>query len=105
MQLIQNYFNIKLLPVSGHVNQYHELTVNKEFKHYSFINTIGCVNSYHNYGSFSSKHPLKISANSKDGVVMAIEHCELPIFGHMWHPEREYPFNKNQIFFKKSFFG
>ena len=30
MQLIQNYFNIKLLPVSGHVNQYHELTVNKD---------------------------------------------------------------------------
>tara|TARA_B100001093_G_scaffold520394_1_gene615407 strand:- start:5284 stop:5916 length:633 start_codon:yes stop_codon:yes gene_type:complete len=105
MQLIQNFFNIKLTPVTNHVDIYHKLFVSKKSKHYSFINKLTLVNSYHNFGTLSSKPPLNTAATSEDGVVMAVEHYELPIFGHMWHPEREYPFNKDQIYFIKYFFG
>lgn len=55
----------KGLPKSFNVTRYHSLIVDK--------NTI--------------KPPLKITAQTKDGIIMAIEHETLPLYGVQFHPE------------------
>lgn len=65
---IQIYGQSKLfkgLPKNFNVTRYHSLIVDK--------NTI--------------KAPLKITAQTKDGIIMAIEHETLPLYGVQFHPE------------------
>lgn len=45
------------------------------------------VNRYHSLGLKRLKSPLKPCAYSEDGVIMALEHESLPIFGLQYHPE------------------
>ena len=43
---------------------------------------------------------------SNDGIVEAIKHADRQIYGIMWHPERENPFNNvDKLFFKMVFGG
>ncbi|MGP1450223.1 MAG: gamma-glutamyl-gamma-aminobutyrate hydrolase family protein [Wolinella sp.] len=45
--------------------------------------------SFHNFGIVSLGDRFSPLAHSKDGLVEAFSHEESPIFGMMWHPERE----------------
>lgn len=46
------------------------------------------VNSAHHQAIRDAGDGLKITLTSYDGVVEAVEHEELPVFGTQWHPER-----------------
>lgn len=45
------------------------------------------VNSYHHQAVKEVGEGLKVTAVSADGIIEAIEHETLPIFGVQWHPE------------------
>jgi anthranilate synthase len=47
------------------------------------------VGRYHSLFALPENMPqeLKVTALSKDGVIMAVEHCKLPIAGVQFHPE------------------
>ncbi|MBR1598177.1 MAG: gamma-glutamyl-gamma-aminobutyrate hydrolase family protein [Lachnospiraceae bacterium] len=84
MQSILDYYGNELEAVSGHVALTHYITGNIE----------GEVNSYHNQGCVKLiNDELEIMAKSEDGVIEAIRHRCYPIYGTMWHPERENPFS------------
>lgn len=42
---------------------------------------------YHSLVIDDIKKPLKITATSNDGTVMAVEHTKYPVFGVQFHPE------------------
>ena len=46
------------------------------------------VNSHHHQALNNVAEGFKITAVSDDGVIEAIEHEKLPVFGVQWHPER-----------------
>ncbi len=95
MQAIQNHFHIPLTRVSGHVQARQSIDVNGRKR---------SVNSYHQWGSKGNQTPLNVFAKSSDGVVKAVRHPKLPVYGIMWHPERLAPFEKADIrFFRQAF--
>lgn len=94
MQSILDYFGNELVDVQGHVAVRH--TVSRDNKSYE-------VNSYHNQGCIhlSENMGLYVTAQAEDGVIEAICHNHYPIWGTMWHPEREENFSKRDIEFFK----
>jgi gamma-glutamyl-gamma-aminobutyrate hydrolase PuuD len=82
MQRIQHRFGTALEPVAGHMSPALQIRVRGERR---------CVNSYHRLGARHSAPPLCAWAHADDGVIKAVSHCELPVHGIMWHPEREDP--------------
>jgi anthranilate synthase component 2 len=42
---------------------------------------------YHSLILHDLKHPLRTTAQTNDGEIMALEHEYLPIFGVQFHPE------------------
>lgn len=84
MQIVLDFFNSKLEIVKNHVKVFHNL---------KFNNHMITVNSFHNYGVFEVSDEFTILAQNDDKVVEAIKHNKHPIYGIMWHPERESPFN------------
>ena len=80
MQVIQNFFGVKLEKVKNHVNKRHNI---------NYLNTEIKVNSFHNFGSYITQDCLKVLARSDDNVIESVQHNKLPIMGLMWHPERE----------------
>ncbi len=95
MQIVQNYFGIKLFKVDNHVNKRHPLV---------FLGHNIEVNSYHNYSATDSIDDLEVLARSEDGIIEAINHKNLSIMGIMWHPEREQTFSDIDInIFRKHF--
>ena len=48
---------------------------------------------------------LIIEARSEDGVIEAIRVRNKKIYGTMWHPERERPYEKDDIQFIKHIFS
>ncbi|MFN0116872.1 MAG: gamma-glutamyl-gamma-aminobutyrate hydrolase family protein [Elusimicrobiota bacterium] len=95
MQKIQDFFGVKLLPVSGHITK--KLPVKYKGKW-------GSVNSYHTFGAKTSSPELLVTGVSRDGVIKAIEHISRPLKGFMWHPEREKPFRKKDQNHFREFF-
>ena len=55
------------------------------------------VNSYHEWGSREAPAGLKVWARAADGVVKAVRHSSLPVWGIMWHPERIHPFRREDL--------
>jgi len=95
MQVIQNYFGVRLEKISNHASRRHSI---------EFNNSKMEVNSYHNYGTKYSIDCLKVLSCAQDGVIEVIAHKNLPIMGIMWHPEREEVFSDFDInLFKKHF--
>lgn len=95
MQLICDHFNVLLRSVDDHVAVRQQLTFIESTKIGRILNGISTVNSYHTFGSFIAdfnNRQLSVSAVAYDGVVMAVEHKYLPVYGVMWHSEREFPF-------------
>jgi N5-(cytidine 5'-diphosphoramidyl)-L-glutamine hydrolase len=97
MQLIQDYFGGKLTSVKGHTATRHRLSVNPDSRYEQRLNSFEDVNAYHGLGAFDSVDELRVSARSEDNVIMAVEHTSLPIFGQMWHPERETLISLQQV--------
>lgn len=95
MQIILDFFNIPLLNVKNHVKVFHNLNINNQ--------TIK-VNSYHNYGIFEISEDFNVLAQTTDNVIEAIKHRKYPIYGIMWHPERDIPFNDFNIKFVRKIF-
>lgn len=96
MQILQNFYGIPVVPVDGHVGASHEI-YNAENKR--------VVNSYHNFATFETNDELDIEFRSKEGAIEAISHKHYPLKGIMWHPEREYPYDQQDVNFIKEFFG
>ncbi len=94
MQVIQDYHGIPLEPVSGHVATRHPLQSTGEGRLAPVMNQMSDVNAYHELGANTTTGDLITVAKAPDGVVMAVEHKTKPVFGVMWHPEREEPFRK-----------
>ena len=46
------------------------------------------VNSSHHQGISRLGEGIRITARSEDGVIEAVRHTKLPIWGVQWHPER-----------------
>lgn len=104
MQLIAEYFGSTFKKVEGQVAITHRLKINKMSKFLPLLEKLDKVNSFHNYGIDSIGDGLIISATNEEGIIKAIEHKELKIFGQMWHSEREYPLNENELNLIKDFF-
>jgi len=65
------------------------------------------VNSYHQFGieKLALNSSLKPIAWAEDGSIEALMHKELPIYGIMWHPEREHPYPEVDIKMIRHIFG
>jgi putative glutamine amidotransferase len=87
MQSIILHFGGSLCQVSNHITPAHKLegAVCRE------------VNSYHDWAATVCPQSLSVLARTSDGVIEAIKHEALPIFGIMWHPERETHFHEEDI--------
>lgn len=95
MQSIIDYFEFPLEIVQKHVALKHKIIFqDKEIS----------VNSYHNQGVKNVELPLIALAQTNDGIIEAIRHQSKRIMGVMWHPEREKPFNEDDIMLMKNFF-
>ena len=84
-------FGAGLRPVAGHVRQRHRLGVTPESRFRGALEALPSVNSFHTWSLIEGSDALLVSAWSEDGAVEAIEHRTLPVFGQMWHSEREEP--------------
>jgi putative glutamine amidotransferase len=49
--------------------------------------------------------PLEIMANTRDQSIEAIKHQSKPIYGIMWHPERETPYSEHDLNFFTNIFS
>jgi N5-(cytidine 5'-diphosphoramidyl)-L-glutamine hydrolase len=102
MQMIQDHFENKLEQIIGHINTKHSLQIHDEHKLTPLLRKLNHVNAFHEFGAKKATGDLVATASSNDGVVMAIEHKKYPIYGIMWHSEREQPFirSEKEIFIK-----
>lgn len=95
MQVIQNFFGIRLERVRGHVAARQTIRINGKKTE---------VNSFHDWGAKNTKTPLQVWAVADDGVIKAVRHSEAFLCGLMWHPERFKPFRAGDIKRVKNFF-
>ena len=96
MQSVLEYFGNELINISGHVAVRHMIIGAEDRTE---------VNSFHNQGCVSIKSPdIEVIMQAEDGVIEKIRHTTFPIYGTMWHPEREKPFNDNDIVFVRTLF-
>lgn len=105
-QMINQYFGGQLKNVDPmiHVNKRHTISLQDSL--YSGKTTAE-VNSYHNYGitlSTLAKPLIPFAHIEETNTVEAFFHCSLPVYGIMWHPEREKNINKlDKTFFQNIF--
>lgn len=92
MQMIGDFLGAKLEKILEHAGTRHKV----------FGKIKRDVNSYHNYGIKNLPIDVEIIAKSTDGVIEAFRHQCLT--GIMWHPEREYPFQQEDIALFRSVF-
>ncbi len=78
-QLLAHYFNSNLISCKNHVG-IHEIQQGDE---------VFLTNSYHNYAIDKLGNNLISLANSKDSYIESFKHDTFPIFGIMWHIERD----------------
>ncbi len=57
----------------------------------------GEVNSYHDFGILDCPEAYRVISRSEEGSIEAIQHCNLPWEGWMWHPEREIKFENRDV--------
>lgn len=98
MQMIADYFGAELTKVERHVAVRHQLEGTAPWNGRT-------VNSFHNMAVKDAADDLIIEARSEDGVVEAIRVRDKRIYGTMWHPERERPYEKDDIEFIKHIFS
>ena len=98
MHLINDHFNGQFQKVPGHIRTRHELQAVKQ----PFIFP-DVVNSYHTYGipEGGLGENLSALAFDREGNIEAFKHSTHRVYGIMWHPERETPFNEHDLEFIK----
>ena len=103
MQAIGCYFGARLHGVSKHAATRHQLTSVSESE--VWRNLRKEVNSYHDYAFLARELPPALISIAENGeVVEAFRHRDFPIYGMMWHPEREIDFADADInFFRRCF--
>lgn len=79
-QFISSYFNSSISTLPNHITKAHKII----FENKSYF-----VNSYHNFCITKLSNSLEAIAFGEDSSIEAFKHRELPIFGIMWHIERE----------------
>lgn len=89
MQLIQQYYQIPLEPVPDHIGVQKHFEVVADDKIAQMYRSLKSVSVFHRVGCYLSQPPLKTIAKTAENVIMAIRHEALPVYGVMWHPERE----------------
>ena len=95
MQLIAEYFGSTFKRVKNHISSRHKIKIVGQNKFNATLNKIINVNSYHSIAIDTPGDDLRVVAICPDdNVIEAIQHKSHLIFGQMWHPERENPFNK-----------
>lgn len=88
MQSIGCYFGNELKEVTSHIGKKHSLKGDES----------RLVNSFHNWGFQQiNEDDLHILAESEDGCIECIQHKKYRILGIMWHPERNFPFDKEDV--------
>lgn len=95
MQMLGVYMGATLENVRNHVRIRHVLSgvYNHE------------VNSFHDQAIVNLPADFEITATSEDSMVEGIRHKRSQLFGWMWHPERENPFNRIDIHNFREIFG
>lgn len=97
MQLMMDYGGEKLIETPSHVAQTHSIT-------FTDTDVSRLVNSYHAFGSKTVPEGYEVCARAEDGIVEAMKHTSLPMYGIMYHPEREENFVSCDIdLFRKIF--
>ncbi len=106
MQLLNHHFGGKLIGMEGHTAVRHpiELICVETCPGFSAAQE---VNSYHDLGINLEglASVLQAFALGPGNSVEALKHESLPLWGVMWHPEREVPFTGEDLdFFRNVFF-
>ena len=83
MQVICDFYNIKISKLEKHVGKKHKILLNNAENIFR--------NSYHNYGVLKKdiKSNFIILGSAKDSSVGALQVKKNKIFAMMWHPERQ----------------
>jgi len=98
MQLIAHFFGSRLEKVSGHAGTRHSIKLIEGRLFSELYRNDFEVNSYHDYGVMQAGKELETGAICPgDGVIEALQHKNLPVYGIMWHPERESIFSDKDI--------
>ena len=69
-------------------SDHHPVSVAVGTRLHSLFGQAISTNSFHHQSVKDPGRDMLVSALSADGVIEAIEHKSLPIFGVQWHPER-----------------
>lgn len=96
MQFIANYFGTDLSTVENHVRTRHKIS--------GVINR-NAVNSFHNFGLIEVPECFDVLGRADDHSIESIRHKKFKIAAVGWHPEREAPFDADDIYMIKNFFS
>jgi len=105
MQLIAEYFGSTFKRVENHVAKRHQIVLVKDHEYKNYFSKIKTVNSYHKYAiNRLGEGLVSVGICPDDNTIEAIQHKNYKIFGQMWHPERDNPFDLNNRGIISSFF-
>ena len=76
-----------LLQLEHPIGRHHQITTVPDSKMRELLGVQSEVNSYHHMTIKTLGNGLKTTARAEDGLIEAIEHATLPVFGVQWHPE------------------
>lgn len=97
MQFILHRAGAEIVPVTGHVGTHHAV---------HGVISRGGVNSYHNLGCVGEVPDYyQVLAVSPDGGNEAVYSQERMQMGIMWHPERNEPYDPEDVELFQEFFG
>ena len=101
MQFLNAWFGGSLQKVAGHAGTRHTVTPAAV----SPLSHARVVNSYHQWGIpiATLAEDFDVLAQHEDGSVEAFRHKTHRVAGLMWHPEREDPFNADDLALLRSF--
>lgn len=101
MQIINKYFNGKMIKIKNKIKNHKIKNLSDKYE------LPKVVNSFHNWGidfKSLSNDLVPIALDHNDNIE-AFMHPKKKILGIMWHPERDYPFNKNNLQLFKNIFS
>jgi len=92
LEFVNEYFGGSLTKTTGHVACAHEIEFHDSETELALPDTT-TVNSYHEYAIDRSDvgNHLCVLGTGPDDTVECVVHESLPVWGIMWHPERESP--------------
>jgi len=103
MQVLNLFHGGSLVPVDGHTATHHPLTHHPDQALYQFPDV---VNSYHNFSvDLDTLGVGLIPAVFSGQYVEAFVHNHYRHLGVMWHPERNTPYDQQDVKLFREFFG